>query len=234
MNDYEILYIIHPRLNAEEAGEVAERVGDLIRAQGGEVRTVDHWGRRRLAYPIDHQLEGTYVFSTFAMPPAGIAELESQLRIQREVLRSLVLKGILTEPGSAPPEDISRGRRPEAQRAPAAPADGPAADAPPTEAAPSAEEAPSAEAAPSAEDAAAAAAPTADAPAPAAATGDAPAEAAPAEAAPAEAVPAEAAPAEAAPAEAAPAEAAPAEAAPDAPASDPAAEESPPAVASVE
>ena len=186
MNEYEILYIIHPRFNADEVSALADRVGETIREQGGEVLSVDHWGRRRLAYPIQHELEGSYVFSTFRMPPAGIAELESQLRIQREVIRSLVLKGVLTEPGSPPPDDVSRGRRQDAARAAAPDA---ASDEAPTSEAP-ASEAPASEA------------PASEAPASETPASEAPAEEAPAEEAPADEAPAESAPAESAPAEA--------------------------------
>lgn len=205
MNEYEILYIVHPRLSADEVTGVATKVSDAIRQHGGEVLSEDHWGRRRLAYAIEHELEGVYVYSTFSMPPQGIAPLEAQLRMQRDIIRSLVLKGVLTEAGSAPPDDLGRNRRQDAPR----PADGEAA---PAEGAP-------AEGAAPAEDAATEAAPAAEAPA---------AEAPVAEAAPVEAAaPAEDAPAEAAPTEAAPAEDAPAEDAAPAKAEAPAAEAAP-------
>lgn len=157
MNEYELLYVIHPRLSADDAPAVAERVSSLITDGGGEVLRTDPWGRRRLAYPIQHELEGTYVYSTFRLPAAGIAALEASLVIAQDVIRHLVVKGVLTEPGTPPPEDMAmRTSRPAAVRAPEASADAPPAEAPTADAPPT--EAPAADAPPTE-------APTADAPA---------------------------------------------------------------------
>lgn len=109
MNEYELLYILHPRLSAEEVTTTAEWVSGLVRAQGGEIRTVNVWGRRRLAYPINHELEGTYVLARFEMPPTGVTPVEHDLVISRDVLRHIVVKGIVGE-GGAPEEHRGGGR----------------------------------------------------------------------------------------------------------------------------
>lgn len=108
MNEYELLYILHPRLSAEEVTTTAEWVSGLVRAQGGEIRTVNVWGRRRLAYPINHELEGTYVLARFEMPPTGVTPVEHDLVISRDVLRHIVVKGIVGE-GGAPEEHRGGG-----------------------------------------------------------------------------------------------------------------------------
>lgn len=109
MNEYEMLYILHPRLSVDEVTASSEWVNGLVRAQGGEIRSVDVWGRRRLAYPINHELEGTYVLARFDMPPTGVAPLEHDLVISRDVLRHIVVKGIIGE-GGAPEEHRGGGR----------------------------------------------------------------------------------------------------------------------------
>ena len=69
MNEYELVSIIHPRLNADETTAAIANIQAQIEANGGEMLSTDVWGRRRLAYPIKHLLEGTYVLMTFKLAP---------------------------------------------------------------------------------------------------------------------------------------------------------------------
>jgi small subunit ribosomal protein S6 len=111
VNEYELTYILHPRLTADEANAAAERVSALITGQGGEVLSTDNWGRRRLAYPINHNFEGTYVYTSLRMPAEGTRVLEQQLRISEEVIRHLLIRGIIPYEGP-PPGEAARGARP--------------------------------------------------------------------------------------------------------------------------
>ncbi len=105
MNDYEMVYIVSPRLSSEEGERTTAWVDGLIRENGGELLSTDVWGRRRLAYPIQHQFEGTYVYTTFRLDPAATVRIESALGLSEDVLRHLVIRGIV------------EGGRPEAQPA---------------------------------------------------------------------------------------------------------------------
>lgn len=201
MNEYELLYVISPRLSADDVDGMVERVGALIEDAGGSVSMVDNWGRRRLAYPIRHHFEGTYVLTYLNMPGERAAEFERALNINEDVLRHLLISGVI--PGyEGPPEQEVDMRRPTgggrpsfedrppadappaeaaadapAEAAEGAPAEGaPAegAETPTTEAAPASAEAPAAESPPAAEAPAAEAAPTGATEAPA--EGAAPAE----------------------------------------------------------
>ena len=60
--------------------------------RGGEVTDVDRWGRRKLAYPIERNLEGQYVVTQLRMQPGDIRELESTLRLTEEVMRHLLVR----------------------------------------------------------------------------------------------------------------------------------------------
>ena len=206
MNEYELLYVISPRLSADDVDGMVERVGALIEGAGGSVSMVDNWGRRRLAYPIRHHFEGTYVLTYLNIPGERAAEFERALNINEDILRHLLIAGVLPGYGGPPEQEVdmrrATGGRPSFEDRP--PADPTAAEAPADAPAEETEAAP-------------AEAPAAEAEAPVA-------EAAPADASPAEA---EAPVAEAAPADASPAEAeAPvAEAAPAAPAAEAASEE---------
>ena len=167
MNEYELLYVISPRLSAEDVDAMVERVGALIADGGGSVSMVDNWGRRRLAYPIRHHFEGTYVLTYLNMPGERTAEFERALNINEDILRHLLISGVI--PGyEGPPEQEVDMRRPAGGR----PSFG---DRPPSESAaeeaaegePAADgEAPAAEATPEAAETPAAETPAAETPAP--------------------------------------------------------------------
>ena len=95
MNEYEMMTIIHPRLNADDTTAAVTAVEEQIVANGGELLSTDVWGRRKLAYPIDGVTDGTYVLMTFNLPPTGTVALERGLRISESVLRHLLIRGII-------------------------------------------------------------------------------------------------------------------------------------------
>ena len=60
MTEYEILLMLDPDLAEEKQAEVVQRTRDLIEQGGGTFERQDVWGRRKLAYEIDHKEEGVY------------------------------------------------------------------------------------------------------------------------------------------------------------------------------
>ena len=93
MNRYELTYIIDTALEEEARKELIEKVSALIAQNGGEVEKIDEtWGKRRLAYPINDKPEGYYVLVTMQAPAELPKEIERNLRINENVLRSLVIK----------------------------------------------------------------------------------------------------------------------------------------------
>lgn len=135
LKEYELLFIVSPRVPADDVPAAIDRVTALVTSGGGEVLSTDNWGRRRLAYPIKHYFEGTYVLLTLRMPPAAAAPLEASLIISEEVIRHLLTEGI-TPPtsrdrGPAAPEDRDRAPAPvEHAAAPVAAAATAVAEAP--------------------------------------------------------------------------------------------------------
>ena len=91
MKNYELAIVLFPTLNEEEKLGTLEKVKDLIVRFGGEVKNVDDWGRRKLAYEIKKQKEGFYYFIQFNGETSTPAEVESRLRIMEPVLRFLIL-----------------------------------------------------------------------------------------------------------------------------------------------
>ena len=69
-----------------------ERINGVIQSNGGEIKNVDQWGRRRLAYPIRRNLEGFYAVTHFCRRAQAIRPLEANLDLAEDVLRHLVIK----------------------------------------------------------------------------------------------------------------------------------------------
>ena len=84
---YEILVIIDPRPTDEEVAALLATLGENLRGLGAEVTKVENWGKRRLAYDIRKQREGTYAVLEVSAEPAMIKEFERQLKLNENVLR---------------------------------------------------------------------------------------------------------------------------------------------------
>ena len=87
--NYEVLYIIDPSLSEEATAELVAKFKALVETKG-TVNEIDEWGKRKLAYPINDIEEGYYVLMTFSAAPELPAELDSQMRINTSVMRSLI------------------------------------------------------------------------------------------------------------------------------------------------
>jgi small subunit ribosomal protein S6 len=92
MNNYEVLYILNSEQDDEVIAGQADKFSNLVTANGGEVVSVDKWGRRRLAYPINFKNEGYYVLMNIKAGSDLPAELERNFRISDEVVRYIVVR----------------------------------------------------------------------------------------------------------------------------------------------
>jgi len=90
--DYELGFILNPEVTEEQTRTILERVEQIVANHGGQVVKVNQWGRRRLAYPIEHHRDGLYVFIDMILTPETVAELDRTLRVSEEVLRHMVKK----------------------------------------------------------------------------------------------------------------------------------------------
>jgi small subunit ribosomal protein S6 len=86
---YEILVIFDPRLGDEEVAALLAKLQDSLKTLGAEVGKAESWGKRRLAYEIRKQREGTYAVIECSAEPAAIKEFERQLGLNEQVLRWL-------------------------------------------------------------------------------------------------------------------------------------------------
>jgi small subunit ribosomal protein S6 len=92
LRDYEILYIVRADLDDDKVQDIIKRVNTLIERAGGSVERTNIWGKRKLAYEVKHQKEGSYVLQDFQIGPDRVPELEAALKITEEVLRHLVVR----------------------------------------------------------------------------------------------------------------------------------------------
>ncbi|HJU49076.1 MAG TPA: 30S ribosomal protein S6 [Gaiellaceae bacterium] len=92
MTDYEILLLLDPEADEGKQTEVVSRTRELIETGGGAFARHDVWGRRRLAYEIDHKTEGTYHLLTFACSAQTLAEVERVLKIDDVVMRHMATR----------------------------------------------------------------------------------------------------------------------------------------------
>jgi len=111
LRDYELVVVLSPSLGDEGFPASIERISGVIQGNGGEIKNVDQWGRRRLAYPIKRNLEGYYAVTKFAAEPTAIRPLEANLDLAEDVLRHLVIKldnikPYRGKPGKVRPEAI--------------------------------------------------------------------------------------------------------------------------------
>lgn len=86
---YELLYIIDPAKGEEGIAAIVEKFKAMVEAEG-TLTSIDEWGKRRLAYPINDLPEGYYVLMTFDAKPELPAELDRVLGITDGILRSLI------------------------------------------------------------------------------------------------------------------------------------------------
>ena len=92
MSAYELMYIVKPELDDQSVQQEIEKVGQLIQTNGGQVKKVTPWGKRRLAYAVKDQREGHYVVEEFDLDQAKVAEVERVLRISDTVFRHLLVR----------------------------------------------------------------------------------------------------------------------------------------------
>lgn len=88
--DYELGIIINPDVGDDQARAIVDRVTQTVAGSDGQVVRVNAWGRRRLAYPIEHHRDGLYFYFDLILEPETTAELERTLRVNEDIMRHLL------------------------------------------------------------------------------------------------------------------------------------------------
>jgi len=95
MNDirhYETTIIINGALEEDNINQVVARTTEFITRNGGDIKEADHWGRRRLAYPINKKNNGYYVQFTVDAPGEFIPLLDRFYQLEEHIIRQLTLQ----------------------------------------------------------------------------------------------------------------------------------------------
>ena len=92
MRRYETITIIRPSAGEDDITGIIERTQGIIEASGGSMVTIDKWGLKKLAYLIDKEQQGYYVFIEYAGLPEAVAEMERIYRIDDRVLKFMTIK----------------------------------------------------------------------------------------------------------------------------------------------
>lgn len=92
MNYYELMVIFSSSLTEDEEKAQFTQVEELLVKEKAEIHLVDHWGKRKLAYPIKKQRQGYYEWMYFEMEPGHVSEIDRKLKMSEQVLRFMMLK----------------------------------------------------------------------------------------------------------------------------------------------
>jgi small subunit ribosomal protein S6 len=92
LKDYELVFILNPEMAEEAIESRINIINQFITTREGVITDTQKWGKKKLAYPIKHCLEGFYVLVKFKTKPAKAKEFEASLRISEEIIRHLLIK----------------------------------------------------------------------------------------------------------------------------------------------
>jgi small subunit ribosomal protein S6 len=92
MKAYELLYFVSPTIEDDARIATTTRIDTAITSQGGEVESVEEWGKRKLAYEIGKLTDGDYTLVRFHAEPTAIEEISRVLHIMDAVVRFMIVK----------------------------------------------------------------------------------------------------------------------------------------------
>ena len=119
MRPYEVMVILEPALEESAVQQMINRSTEVLTKGEGKVNRVEKWGKRRLAYELNHRQEGYYVLFDVLADPAPMDELDRTLRLADDVLRHKIVRI---------PESTAGRKLPAATKTPAPPTEEEKAD----------------------------------------------------------------------------------------------------------
>ena len=91
---YELVYIVSPDATEQTIADLHTQVEQTVQRFNGTLDKTENWGRRKLAYEIDHKGEGVYHLLLFTAAPATLAEISRVLKITDGVMRHLAVRRV--------------------------------------------------------------------------------------------------------------------------------------------
>lgn len=92
MHPYEMMVIINPDLEESEISDTLEKLSNLIKNNAGKLENLDEWGRRTMAYEINHKKEGYYAVFYFEGEAALPDKIRRELRLNPNLLRGMIIR----------------------------------------------------------------------------------------------------------------------------------------------
>lgn len=91
-HQYELMVILNPEIDERQVAPNLDKFLKVITNDGGSIDNVDIWGRRRLAYEIQKKTEGIYAVVNFTSTSDAAQELDRQLKLNEQIMRTKVLR----------------------------------------------------------------------------------------------------------------------------------------------
>ena len=91
-HQYELMVILNPEIDERQVGANLDKFLKVITADGGTIENIDIWGKRRLAYEIQKKTEGIYAVVNFTATSEATQELDRQLKLNEQIMRTKVLR----------------------------------------------------------------------------------------------------------------------------------------------
>ena len=89
MNNYETVFILNPVLSEDQAKDTVEKFAKVLKKAKAEIINQEHWGLKKMAYPINKKSTGFYNLLEFTAEPGVISTLETEYRRDESVMRFL-------------------------------------------------------------------------------------------------------------------------------------------------
>jgi small subunit ribosomal protein S6 len=114
---YEHVFLARQDVTAQQVEAMADQYKGVIEANGGKVEKTEGWGVKSLAYRIKKNRKAHFTMFNLDAPPAAVAEMERQMRINEDILRFMTVRvdALEAEP-SAMMQKRDRDERKERER----------------------------------------------------------------------------------------------------------------------
>jgi len=114
MRFYESIFIVRPSLSDDDTTQLIEKMKGVLEKAGATLLKLENWGKKKLAYKIERERRGTFVYLLFQAAGHAVGELERSYRLEDAVLKFLTVR--LERPPADKSAAPAQAREPERDR----------------------------------------------------------------------------------------------------------------------
>ena len=92
MTLYELVFIARQEISPIRAKELAKKINGFVKTKGGNIKKEEYWGFKSLAYEINKNKKGHYIFFVLDTSPSTIINLGNQIKLTEDIMRHLFIK----------------------------------------------------------------------------------------------------------------------------------------------